>query len=665
MALGDEIKKSKEELAKITEEFISLDSQLKSVGQTIKDSITDKTKDSSDEVKKLADSFSKDLAKSIQRSNSSLGKGNDLINKINKGRNVGKEVEKEIEKIQKERSIALRKFEALQREGVKLTEAQKVALEEVFDNQLDALGAISKQNTETQKTKSLFEILRGNVADFADKIDKTGTLAEILNGNFKDTVTLTRLADAAFLMLLKGAFQASDNIAAISKNTGVSADEAKRLQTNFALAAADSNKLFITSTDLNKSFSELSSQTGLIADFGGQTLITQATLTKQLGLSADAAGKLSLLSRIQSENTEGVLDTTVATVGAISKQNGVALNSKAILEEISNASAAIAVSLGKNPIELAKAAAQAKLFGANLATVDAIAGSLLDFENSITKELEAELLIGKDINLEKARLLALNNDLAGLSQELADNEEIIEAFATGNRIQQEATAAALGLNRDQLAEIALQQDFNNLSAEQFRDTYGDVTYQQLQSQSASEKFASTLEKIQGIIGDIGIAFAPFLDGLAKAVGFLAQNKIAAAALIGVITTLAGISIANAIANIFASSLLTGPIAGPVLAATITAGMLAAIGSGIAMATADDMISPAGYGDRILSTPKGSISLNNQDTVVAGTNLGGGSDNREAKRTNMLLEQILTKQGTVKIDSTQAGTAFAMGTYQVQ
>ena len=32
---------------------------------------------------------------------------------------------------------------------------------------------------------------------------------------------------------------------------------------------------------------------------------------------------------------------------------------------------------------------------------------------------------------------------------------------------------------------------------------------------------------------------------------------------------------------------------------------------------------------------------------------------------MLLEQILTKQGTVKIDSVQAGTAFAMNTYQVQ
>ena len=161
-----------------------------------------------------------------------------------------------------------------------------------------------------------------------------------------------------------------------------------------------------------------------------------------------------------------------------------------------------------------------------------------------------------------------------------------------------------------------------------------------------------------------ITFAPFLDSLAKAASYLAENKVAAAGLVGVLTTLAGLSVANAIANIFASALLTGPIAGPILAATITAGMIAAIGSGIAMATADDMVMPSGYGDRILSTPKGSVALNNQDTIVAGTNLGGG-ENKEAKETNMLLRQILTKQGTVTINTTQAGTAFAMNTYEVQ
>lgn len=41
-------------------------------------------------------------------------------------------------------------------------------------------------------------------------------------------------------------------------------------------------------------------------------------------------------------------------------------------------------------------------------------------------------------------------------------------------------------------------------------------------------------------------------------------------------------------------------------------------------TADDMVS-GGYGKRTIVTPKGSIALNNSDTVVAGTDLGGGND----------------------------------------
>mgnify|MGYP003336012824 CR=1 FL=1 len=36
---------------------------------------------------------------------------------------------------------------------------------------------------------------------------------------------------------------------------------------------------------------------------------------------------------------------------------------------------------------------------------------------------------------------------------------------------------------------------------------------------------------------------------------------------------------------------------------------------------DDVMSEGGYGNRTLLTPKGSIALNDKDTVIAGTNLG--------------------------------------------
>jgi hypothetical protein len=665
MALGDG--KAKKEAQEIRGELTFILDAVSSIG----DKLISSFQDAVDEVGNLnsgVEIVSKTLKRGLAADLKETVKNTENLIRAQSRAEKGLLKQSELQKLQNQLAENRILFEA--RKNIAIANGNELSKEEIalFEEQLElqqeSLDATVKLNKESSKNFGLIDLALDSATGFANKLDKSGKLAKVLNGDLNNTQKLTLATQSAFLILINGVLQASDNIAAIAKNTGVSADEAQRLQTSFATAAVESGKLFINSKDLNKAFGELSSQTGLIADFGGETLVTQATLTKQLGLSAGQAGKLSLLSRIQGKDTENVLSNTIKTVGAISKQNGVALNAKSILEEISNISAAIAVSLGNNPVALAEAASQAKLFGANLSTVDAIASSLLDFETSITNELQAELLIGKNINLEKARQAALNNDLAGLSKELADNEEIITAFATGNRIQQEAAAAAIGLSRDQLAEIALQQEFNNLSAEQFRNTYGEITYEQLQSQSASEKFASTLEAIQGIIGDIGIAFAPFLDGLASAVGFLAKNKVAAVGLVGVLTTLAGISLANAISNIFASALLTGPFAGPVLAATIIAGMLATIGSATAMATADDMIAPSGYGDRILSTPKGSIALNNNDTVVAGTNLGGGG-NQETKRTNQLLERLLNQPAVFKIGTDEFYTATSKYSYQVQ
>ena len=48
---------------------------------------------------------------------------------------------------------------------------------------------------------------------------------------------------------------------------------------------------------------------------------------------------------------------------------------------------------------------------------------------------------------------------------------------------------------------------------------------------------------------------------------------------------------------------------------------------------------AGYGSRTLMAPEGAIALNNNDTVIAGTNLGGGSGNKE---TNALLKTLVTQ-----------------------
>lgn len=695
-----------------------------------------------DQVAGVAKKFSNDIARAVKKIENDNAELTRLQVKLAEGEDLTYKEQQRLTTLQERQDRAVIAIDqaiiGLLREGIDLDEEVLAGITEQLIIRQQILDIIEQSNQQQIENQGLAKSLLQTIKNIALKFDETGLAAKLFSNNLQKSQRAGLEVLAGIGFLITATLQASNNISNIAKNTGLSADEAKRLQINFAVASLESNKIFITSQRLNEAFVELTRQSGLIADFGGDILVTQATLTKQLGLSAEQAGNLSLLSRIQSKDTEEILENTISTVGAISSQNRVALDAKGILAEIASTSAAIAVSLGMNPIEIAEAVAQAKLLGLSLAEVDAIASSLLDFESSITAELEAEVLLGRDLNLEKARLLALNNDLAGLGEEIRNQEEIRLAFATGNRIQQEAAAKAIGISRDQLAKITLQQEINRLGAEQFKDTYGEVTFQQLQSQSASEKFADTLEKIKGIIGDVGIALAPVLDIIAS----IASNTTLISAIIGgalaasivrvalqaavLLSQFKAIAVASSITAAFSNPALL--ISG-IIGAGIAAGFVSSL---IANAKkADDFISP-GYGERMILSPEGTIALNNEDTIVAGTDLMGENnltnnvipttnnissitpitnntsisnpinniagnttpisntvissnsslrnqtsstvvttpnDNssliRELRENNKYLKQIAEREGTVKIDSTRAGTAFSMGTYQVQ
>lgn len=656
MALSDEIKALQDELT-------ALNGAVTSIGESFKQNIEEKISNLSEESQKVANIFASDFSKAINRVNKDLDNQNKIVNKIRKGQDASKEIAKEAAKAEKEKEVILRKLELLEREGVKINKQQQALLESELEANQQRIEDLNRLNTLQIANKGITGNIFQTAKDYLTNLDKSGLSAKILGDELDGAQKFALAGEAALLAVVNASLKASDNINNLQKNLGVSYASAQGLQLQLALTADESEKLFITSQKLNESFVELTQQTGLIADFGGETLVTFTTLKNQLGLSAEEAGRLSLISRIQGKQTEEILENTVDTVGALVRQNRVGINAKAVLGDISNASAAITVSLGSNPELLAEAATEARLLGSNLAQVEAIAGSLLDFESSISAELEAELLLGQEINLEKARQAALNNDIATLSQEIASNEQIINSFATGNRIQQEAAAKALGLSRDELAKIALQQEINNLSAEEFKDTYGKVTYQNLQAQSASEKFASTLEKIQGIIGDIGTVFAPILDGFALLVGLLAQSKVGAAALVGVISALAVSSLISAIANIYKTFTFIPGGAGIPLAIAASAGLLATIGSAVSsIQSVQDGIAPSSNGPFTITDSYGNMAVTAKgDSIVASpniTNSASSASDNEQRRTNALLERLLAKDSNVYMDSDKVGTAFA-------
>ena len=373
---------------------------------------------------------------------------------------------------------------------------------------------------EAQRAENVLAKAEGRTAKTISRISVLGKGISSAFGNLKQKISdpaviFTTLADAAFSV--------SQDITDIQRSTGMSYKNASLLNAELRNTAQNSGQIQISVKKIHEAFVAITKETGMSAEIlGTEALISMSNLNKKLGLGVKESVQLTQLSRLQSKNTEGVLDNTIDTVESLKKQNKSSINVKSVLEDVGSVSKSIAVSLGSNPESIASAAFEARQLGLSLSEVDAIADSLLQFETSIQNELEAELITGKQLNLEKARQLALDNDLNGLSKELAGNQQVINAFATSNRIEQQAMAKAMGMTKDQLAKIALQQEFNTISAEEFTNRYGEATYQSLKASSASENFGQTLEKVKDIIGNIGMALAPILDGFAALTGLVAN-----------------------------------------------------------------------------------------------------------------------------------------------
>ena len=304
---------------------------------------------------------------------------------------------------------------------------------------------------------------------------------------------------------------------------------------DFGTAIDASNTHFITMSDYIKTASELTKELGQNAAgiFKPEDLMEAAEMTEAMGMASKEAAQLAQFSKINGGNIRAQNEAIIDGVNASNKQNKTAVAAGDILKDVANVSEGIAVSYAGYPEKLGAAASAAKALGMDLGKVDSIANSLLNFEESISSELEAELLTGKDLNLEKARELALNNDLEGVAKELAQQGITSFEFSKMNRIQQEAQAKALGMSRDELGKMLLSQEMSKGLNEDALSAAQKQTLEQLKQEEASEKFSKSIEKLQQALSPV-VGF--FADILSSVTGFLTQTYLIYP-LLGVIATI--------------------------------------------------------------------------------------------------------------------------------
>ena len=246
-------------------------------------------------------------------------------------------------------------------------------------------------------------------------------------------------------------------LAAVAVAAAGFALEANKLQKDLGVAFGESAKILATSKSIaavNKANGmtqedTLSIMKGIASEFGSfSAATTSATLqasnlVANFGLTADSVG--SLARNIQTVGG-GTLEASLNSAelfGNMARAADVPVGE--VMNDVAKSTELFAKFGKDGGANVAQAAIQAKKLGLELSNVASIANSLLNFEDSITKQMEAEVLLGRELNLEKAREMVFNNDIAGAMEEIS-NLVSPEEFQAMDAVRREALAAAAGLD---------------------------------------------------------------------------------------------------------------------------------------------------------------------------------------------------------------------------
>tara|TARA_B100000497_G_scaffold59414_1_gene67567 strand:- start:2980 stop:4974 length:1995 start_codon:yes stop_codon:yes gene_type:complete len=664
MALGDDVKKAKEEAQDFKEIMLSLDSTLASLAVTFANGFGKGVDDAVKKAEKLTQVYERDLSKAVNQSIKDQEAINKLQDQASKGKASEAKVASKLADIESKRQSVLDKIDNAKREGLKIDYEEANALVGVYNEQekitkeikdrvkaqdasLGAVGKISGAFTGLLNKLGMGDLNKFFNLDKAneqskvqlEKLGKSATAGQKISTvtkNIFKNLDMGALAAGALFKLagsLVDQFKKADQSTTdIARGLSMSKKDAKEFKKEMMETSGSFLSTAVSLKEQKKTVFALNKELGGTAiAFNKDILAGAADTLNRLHLSEEAVGNMAKLAMVTGKNFKTLEKEQAKGVLDAEREFGVRLKLSDVLDEANKITGLARVNAMGIEGGLTKAVATAKSLGIEMSAVASSAGQLLDFESSIQNELQAELLIGRDLNLEKARAAALAGDQEALARALVEEAGSLEELQGMNVIQQQALAGALGMSADQLADSLVTQEALASQSDKALDRDAQEALNNEKMLSLTEKQTLAMEKFAATVQMLG----PLL-------------LVAAAA-------------AAAIAIAVSFGTATPLVVGGILAtAAVVGGITAAVQDGVA---------PPGSGPFTITDKFGATTVTAAgDGLAVSPNIntqGGAGGNANMSETNMLLKQILNKEGTVKMDSTEVGTAFAVGSRQIQ
>ena len=409
------------------------------------------------------------------------------------------------EQERKKTSSQLRKNE-LQKESIQLASKLRAAEGDLV-KLTDSLGENALERLEAQqdleKANENFKKVSSDTLEVRTKeFGLVKSIASVLKSSLDPTKLLGSLAGAFVTALLVGFTKVDELGVQLRHRTGTWEHSMAAVNSQFA-TAADWLEMAVGLADKW----HISPQ----VIFTGTEIGKMAEAKNLMGLTADEAQNLGVYAKITGTSADAYRKSIAAGFQEYSKNNRSAVSLGATQKEVLSTSDSIRLSLGGSGKNIAEAANAALSLGTNLQGVENISKNLMNFESSIKAEMQAQLLTGKQLNLAKAREYALNNDLAGVANEIKRQGIDSAWWGRSNYIQQENMAKALGMSREEMAKMLIQQELANGASTEMLAKNMKISEEELKAATMADTWKKSIAELAQALTPIIQAVRPFVE----------------------------------------------------------------------------------------------------------------------------------------------------------
>ena len=314
-----------------------------------------------------------------------------------------------------------------------------------------------RKNLSKSKAKDLLEDLESN-KKIRDAVDEQAPgFMNIMRSTKKTGANFKMMTKSAFGMigigvaLVKAFLEFQKAVTETRKELGVSYGQAVAITAQNKVLAQVAKGYGLELDDITSAQAAIRNDLGASVQESVKLSLSFARTSAATGQSAeDLAKTLSIMESISGASRD-VLLNQIRTNAAMIEAAGVAPS--LVMKDIAESAEFFAKYAKDGGQNIIQAGIAARKLGLEMSAVASITDSLLDFETSIEKQMEASMLLGRQINYDRARQLALAGDTEGVMQEILKQVGGEVEFNRMNVLQRRKLAESVNVSVEQLSRL--------------------------------------------------------------------------------------------------------------------------------------------------------------------------------------------------------------------